>query len=45
CLFREEELQEAFSGWTVEYLKLESFAAPGNTVKRFCTIAARRTPS
>ncbi|MDB5866342.1 MAG: hypothetical protein JWO70_4148, partial [Betaproteobacteria bacterium] len=42
CLFREEELQEAFSGWTVEYLKLESFAAPGNTVKRFCTIAARR---
>ena len=41
-LFHESELQAAFSGWTVEYLKLESFPAPGNTGKRVCTIAARR---
>ena len=44
-LFREIELQDAFTGWTFEYLKLDSFPAPGNTIKRFCTIAARRAGS
>lgn len=41
-LFAENELQDALSGWAFEYLKVDSFPAPANTVKRFCTIAARR---
>ena len=44
-LFRESELPDEFSGWAVEYLKLDAFPAPGNTIKRFCTIAARRPRS
>ena len=34
--------ESAFAGWTFEHLKLDSFPAPGGTVKRVCTIAARR---
>jgi len=41
-LFSENELPEFFSGWTQEYLKFESFPAPKETVKRFCTLVARR---
>ena len=41
CLFAEEELPHAFAGWAIEYLKVESFPAPRDTTKRFCTIAAR----
>lgn len=41
-LFRESELQHLFTGWTFEYLKLDTSPAPGDTIKRFCTIAARR---
>ena len=41
-LFLEKELPECFAGWTLEYLKVESFAAPKDTVKRFCTLVARR---
>lgn len=41
-LFSENELVECFAGWTPEYLKYESFAAPNDTVKRFCTLVARR---
>lgn len=42
CLFPENELPEAFFGWETEYLKFESFSAPENTLKRFCTLEARR---
>ncbi|MDE3178262.1 MAG: methyltransferase domain-containing protein [Acidobacteriota bacterium] len=42
CLFGEDELPEAFRGWTTEFLKVESFPALRDTVKRFCTIVARR---
>lgn len=42
CLFHENELAEAFSGWKTEYLKFENFPAPVNTLKRFCTVVARR---
>jgi tellurite methyltransferase len=42
CLFGESELPEAFAGWPTEYLKYESFPAPRNTTKRFCTLVARR---
>jgi tellurite methyltransferase len=41
-LFGENELPEAFAGWSTEYLKFESFPAPKNTIKRFCTLVARR---
>jgi tellurite methyltransferase len=41
-LFSENELPECFAGWTQEYLKVESFSAPNDTVKRFCTLVARR---
>lgn len=42
CLFRENELPEFFAGWTSEYLNFESFPAPKETTKRFCTLVARR---
>lgn len=41
-LFAERELPEFFGGWTTEYLKIQSFPAPNNSVKRFCTLVARR---
>ncbi|MGH9434459.1 MAG: SAM-dependent methyltransferase [Terriglobia bacterium] len=44
-LFKENELLEAFLGWTTEYLRLESFPAPKDTSKRFCTLVARRADS
>ena len=40
-LFSETELPHSFSGWKIEYQKIESFEAPNQTVKRFCTIVAR----
>lgn len=42
CLFAEHALEEAFAGWAVESLRFDSFPAPGDTVKRFCTLVARR---
>jgi tellurite methyltransferase len=42
-LFGEKELPEAFSGWTTEYLQVASFPAPKDTIKRFCTLVARRS--
>jgi len=41
-LFSENETQEFFAGWVQEYLNIESFPAPGETTKRFCTLVARR---
>lgn len=41
-LFGENELQEALADWVTEYLKFELFAAPKDTIKRFCTLVARR---
>ena len=42
CLFGEHSLEEAFAGWKFEHLKFDAFPAPGDTVKRFCTVVARR---
>lgn len=42
CLFRERQLPEAFAAWAQEYLAIETFPAPGDTIKRFCTVVARR---
>lgn len=41
-LFGENELPEAFADWMTEYLKFESFPAPKDTLKRFCTLVVRR---
>lgn len=41
-LFGENELPEAFASWTTEHARFESFPAPKDTVKRFCTVVARR---
>ena len=41
-LFGENELQEAFADWVTEYSKLELFAAPKDTLKRFYTLVTRR---
>jgi tellurite methyltransferase len=41
-LFSENEVADSFAGWTLEYSKVESFPAPSASVKRFCTLVARR---
>ncbi len=42
CLFEPSPLQRRFAGWTVEQLQFDAFEAPANTLKRFCTLVARR---
>ena len=42
CLFGEHELDQIFNRWTFEYLKFDVFTAPDDTLKRFCTLVARR---
>jgi tellurite methyltransferase len=41
-LFSEAQLPDIFSEWKIEYQNIESFDAPNQTVKRFCTTVARR---
>lgn len=41
-LFGESELLAAFAGWKTEYARIETFPAPNDTVKRFCTVVMRR---
>lgn len=41
-LFGKDELPASFPAWKQEYLKIEDFPAPNDTVKRFCTLVARR---
>lgn len=45
CLFPREEIPAAFSGWQTLHLACEDFPAPGNTVKSFVTLFARRPAS
>ena len=35
-------LEQIFNRWTFEDLKFDAFLAPGDTLKRFCTLVARR---
>ena len=42
CLFGRDELLDAFDGWQVLLSRHEDFAAPGDTLKRFHTLVARR---
>jgi tellurite methyltransferase len=41
-LFGRNELKEAFHGWTILHSKHETFPAPGQTVKEFATVIARK---
>ncbi len=41
-LFGPRELPEFFPGWKQEHFELSIFPAPRETVKRFCTLIARR---
>jgi tellurite methyltransferase len=42
CLFRPEELREAFDDWTVLLDRTDEFPGPERSVKRFATIIASR---
>ena len=42
CLFTATELQQHFAGWNIVQNEVSEFEAPGNTVKRFATVIARK---
>lgn len=42
CLFAPDALRAACAGWQVLYDRAESFPAPGDTVKAFVTLVARK---
>lgn len=42
CLFRRTELREAFAKWQIESESFEDFPAPGDSLKRFATVIARK---
>jgi len=42
CLFGPAELRHRFSGWTIERFEHGDFEAPQHTLKRFCTVVARK---
>jgi tellurite methyltransferase len=41
-LFGENEIAQRCAGWRILESRVDSFEAPGNTVKRFSTVIARR---
>ena len=43
CLFGKTELEEHFAGWEILELRRDTFDAPGQTVKEFTTLIARRS--
>ncbi len=42
CLLTAQQLRERFAGWTLEQFELRDFPAPGDTVKSFATLIARK---
>jgi tellurite methyltransferase len=44
-LFSANELREHFNGWEVFEFRRDSFPAPGQTVKEFATVVARKPQS
>jgi tellurite methyltransferase len=42
CLFGADELRTAFAGWHIVSYRIDEFPAPGERVKRFATIVARK---
>lgn len=41
CLFERNELTQAFADWEILFSRHDDFPAPGDTLKRFHTLAAR----
>ena len=41
-LFQTDEICRAFPGWKQEYAQIDTFPAPGDTLKRFQTVVMRR---
>jgi hypothetical protein len=42
CLFRRNELEERFDGWTIMESRIQTFPAPEGTRKDFATIVAEK---
>jgi tellurite methyltransferase len=42
CLFGRDELESHFAGWKLELCRHETFPGPGDTVKAFSTLVARK---
>lgn len=42
CLFAPSELERRFAGWAIERLEFADFEAPQGTLKRFCSVVARK---
>jgi tellurite methyltransferase len=42
CLLTAQKLRERFAGWALEQFELRDFPAPGDTVKSFVTLIARK---
>lgn len=42
CLFESSDLRSRLSDWQIERMEFGDFDAPGKTIKRFCTIVARK---
>jgi hypothetical protein len=41
-LFGREELIDSFAGWAIDLARYDDFPAPGNTLKVFSTVIARK---
>ncbi|HEY8048191.1 MAG TPA: class I SAM-dependent methyltransferase [Ramlibacter sp.] len=42
CLFAPQQLEERFAGWNISACAQDNFPAPGNTMKCFSTVIARK---
>jgi tellurite methyltransferase len=42
CLWPAQTLPQHFTGWELLHHELSTFEAPGHTIKRFCTVVARK---
>jgi len=42
CLLARGELEQLFAGWTLVHVQHQEFAAPGDTIKAFVTLVARK---
>lgn len=45
CLFAASELQRRFDDWAIERMEFDDFLATDDTLKRFCTVVARKPSS
>lgn len=42
CLFNAESVRQRFADWEMPHFEFHDFDAPNGTIKRFCTLIARR---